>query len=145
MRSANRLADLEAQRYTRQDRSQIEQAVVAVRREHEPAIQSATAERDRVAAAVRQGRVEEEETQTRWMAARDTLAALDQATVPEIVQRVIDAAVAKTTAEQDRILSKRQAGLQAAQTEHNDVKNRIAVLDQKDDEGARPGPFTERC
>jgi hypothetical protein len=129
--SASRLADLEAQRYTNEDRSQIEQAVQAVRREHEPDIQSATERRDRVAAAVRQVRAKEEETQKKWVDARETLAALDQATVPKIVDRVIDAAVAKTTAEQDRIVGKQQAGLQGVEGELYDVQNRIAVLDQK--------------
>jgi len=130
-RSANRLAELEAKRYTNQDRIQIEQAVVAIQRKHEPAIRSTSAERDQVAAAIRQGRVEEDEMQKRWVDAQDILAALDQATIPEIVQCVIDAAVAITTAEQDRIVSKQQAGLQAAQVAFDVMKNRIAALDQK--------------
>ena len=130
-RSTARLADLEAQRYTAEDCSRIEQAEAAVQREHAPAIQSATAERDRAAAIVEQQRVEEEQTKKTLVEARETLAALDQSRVPPIVQREIDAAVIETTAQHDRLVGSKQAGLQAVSGELTDVQDRIAALDHE--------------
>lgn len=130
-RSASRLADLESQRYTTQDLSRIEQAEIAVRREHAPSLQSATEELNRAAVAVEQQRAQETQTQGALLEAQEIVAALGHCSVPPSVQTAIDTAVAETTAQHDKLVAGHQGALRQVQEEFGGLQRCMADLGRK--------------
>jgi|GEM_PF-2400260 len=126
-----RVAALIAQQYTAEDHQRLNQAEAVVRHEHAPAIEAATTNRDSTVSAIGGITTLEAGKQESLATAREILALLDQADVPSTVQRVVDAAVAATTEQQDKIIAMRTAELEKARGEHAAVQRRIANLDRK--------------
>jgi len=127
----NRVAALIAQQYTSEDHQRLDQAETVVRQEHAPAIEVATANRDSTVTAIGGITKVEADKQESLATAREILALLDQTEVPSTVQRVVDAAVADTTEQQDKIVAMRTAEHEKAKDDYADVLRRIADLDRK--------------
>jgi hypothetical protein len=127
----NRVAALNARQYTIEDHQQLNQSEAVVQQEHTPAIEAATTDRNGTSAAITEITALEADRQTSLAAARKILALLDQAEVPSTVQGVVDAAVADTTAQQDKIVATRMASLERAKGECAEVQRSIADLDLK--------------
>jgi hypothetical protein len=129
----SRITALNAQQYTTEDHQKLDQAEAVVRQEHAPAIEAATADRDSTTTTITENTKVEEGKQKTLANASEILALLDQAEVPSTVQRVVDAAVADTTEQHDKIVAMRMAELEKTQSEYADVQRRIADFDRKSD------------
>ncbi len=129
----SRVAALNAQQYTAEDRHRLDHAEAVVRQEHAPAIEAATTDRNNTTATITEITDVEADKQKSLANASEILGLLGQAEVPSTVQRVIDVAVADTTAQHDKIVAMQIAELEKAKGEYADARRCISDLDRKTD------------
>lgn len=129
----NRVAALNAQQFTAEDSQRLDQAESVVRQEHTIAIEASTTDRNNTSATITEMTSVAADKQKSLASAIEILALLDRTEVPSVVQCVIDAAVANTTEQHDKIVATRLAGLEKAEGEYYEVQCRIADLSLKID------------
>jgi superfamily I DNA and/or RNA helicase len=129
--SERRVATLYQQQYSADDRYRLDHVESIVRQKHRPALEAVSNDRNANLTALDDLTSVESTLQRSLTTAREILYLLDMAEVPLIIQQVIDAAVADTTEQYDKILAAQKVEIEKAKDEYADKLRRITDLERR--------------